>query len=162
MAVRGMPLTQLRAAEKLLPPSAGENCLAFCRGGVFGLLPGPSARTLRDAISHKRPQWPKKLEKQASRKQGTWNTRETQENCQMRALPGNQLNCSDMLPKHVECKRTSNAGMSRESTLLCWYFPKACKTWEKHQMEALLGIQFVCPDVFSKRVKHRRTVWQGV
>ena len=40
MAVRGMPLTQLRAASKLLPPSAGENGLAFCRGGGW-----PSAGT---------------------------------------------------------------------------------------------------------------------
>ena len=33
MAVRGMPLTQLRAASKLLPPSAREKVSTFCRGG---------------------------------------------------------------------------------------------------------------------------------
>ena len=46
MAVRGMPLTQLRAASKLLPPSAGERGLPFCRVGGITLLPGPSATSL--------------------------------------------------------------------------------------------------------------------
>jgi hypothetical protein len=60
---------------------------------------------------------------------------ETKEKHRMRALPGNQLCCPDVLSKHVKLRRNAKC--------------------------AFLGNQPCCPDILSKCVKHKRNVKCG-